>query len=80
MLKAMTISREKFRRLPLSEKREILRELSAELTFQIRRVESAHRSIKELEAEIENVNRALGSAALRRNIAADKLTDFASLI
>ena len=80
MLKAMAISREKFLRLSLPDKRKILRELSAELTFQVKRVESAYRSIEELEAEIENVRKGLGRAAIRRDIAIDKLTEFSNLI
>ena len=80
LIKSMMISREKFLRLSLPDKRKILRELSAELTFQVKRVKSAHRSIEELKAEIENVNKELGRAAIRRDIAIDKLTEFSNLI
>lgn len=80
MLKSLTMTKEQFRRLSLPEKRKILRELSAELKFQIQRTECISRNISDLKAELAAADREFSKAIDRRDLAIKALADFTELV
>lgn len=80
MLKSLTMTKEQFRRLSLPEKRKILRELSAELKFQIQREECISRNIVDLKTELAAADREFSKAIDRRDLAIKALADFTELV